>query len=146
MGWLFRPWTHSFSWYSAKFRPAYVSVIIDNHILPFVYDNDGGTDTFVLQEDNCGTHRAKSVATYLANEEIKRMKWPAQSPDLNTIENVRGLMKEYLRKLTIYPKNPMHLFQILSFIWNSLPDSYFRNLVTSMPKRISLVKKQREVR
>ena len=62
-------------------------VMIDNHILPFVYDVHGGTNTFILQEDNCGPHRAKSIATYLANEDITRMEWAPQSPDLNPIEN-----------------------------------------------------------
>ena len=44
-------------------------VIIDNHILPFVYNTHDGTASFILQEDNCGPHRAKSIAIYLANEE-----------------------------------------------------------------------------
>ena len=63
-------------------------VVIDNYILPFFYDIHGGTDKFVLKEDNCGAHVAKSIATYLENEYIARMNWPAQSPDLNPIENV----------------------------------------------------------
>ena len=37
------------------------SVIIDNRILPFIYDIRGGPGTFILQEDNCGPHRAKSI-------------------------------------------------------------------------------------
>ena len=43
-------------------------VIIENHILPFVYDIHGGTESFVLQKDNCGQHRAKSTAKFLGNE------------------------------------------------------------------------------
>lgn len=118
-------------------------VIIDNHILPFAYDVHGGTESFVLQEDNCGPHRAKSIATYLANEEVSRMKWPAQSPDLNCIENVWGLLKSQLRKRKVYPNTPLQLFHILSNLWNSLPDSYFCNLVASMPRRIEMVRKNR---
>ena len=55
--------------------------IIDNHILPFVYNVHSGPDSFVLQEDNCGPHREKSIADYLANKEITRMKWHPQGPD-----------------------------------------------------------------
>ena len=65
-------------------------VIIHNHILRFVYDVHGGTNTFILQEDKCGPHRAKSIATYLANEDITRMEWAPQAQDLNPIENVWG--------------------------------------------------------
>ena len=63
-------------------------VIVDNHILPIIYDVYGGINTFILQKDNSGPHRAKSIATYSANEEVARMKWPTQSLDLNPIENV----------------------------------------------------------
>ena len=115
-------------------------VIIDNHILPFMYEVHGGPASFALQEDNCEPHRAKSVATYLANEEATRMKWPAQSPDLNPIENVWGLMKMHLRKRTVQPSYPMNLLHILNQIWNSLLDSYFSNLFASMSNRVRSVR------
>ena len=89
-------------------------VIIGIHILPFMYDTHDRPATFVLQEDNCGPHRAKNFATYLQNEEVNRMKWPAQSPDLNPIENVWAFMKSKLRKRYVHPKNPIELFAILS--------------------------------
>ncbi len=63
-------------------------VMINNLILPFMYDTRDGPATFVRQEDDCGLHSAKSIATYLQNEEVIRMKWNAQSLDLNPIENV----------------------------------------------------------
>ncbi len=49
-------------------------VIIDKHILPFMYDTHNGLGSFVLQEDNCEPHRAKCIAAYLHNEEVSRMK------------------------------------------------------------------------
>ncbi len=45
-------------------------VIIENHILPFMYDTHGGLGSVVLQEDSCGSHRAKFIATYLQNGEV----------------------------------------------------------------------------
>ena len=114
--------------------------IIDTHIIPFMNEKHNGPTSFILQEDNCGPHRARSVATYLQNKEVTRMVWPSQSPDLNFIENVWGLMKTHLRKRSIHPRNPTELFQILSDLWNSLPDSYFQSLVASMPNRVKMVK------
>ncbi len=87
-------------------------VIIDNHILPFMYDAHSALGSFLLQEYNCGPHRAKFVVTYLQNEEVSRMNWPAQSPDLNPIENVCGLIKSGVRKRDVHPRNPTHLFSI----------------------------------
>ena len=126
-----------------KFDQHTYRVILENHILPFAHNiHDGPTD-FVLQEDNCGPHRAESIATYLANKEITRMTWLAQSPDLNPIENIWGLMKSRLRKRSVFPSSPMHMFHVLCHIWNTLPDSYFHSLVYSMLKCARTVREQR---
>ena len=52
-------------------------------------------------------------------------------------------MKPQLRKKPEYPSNPMELFSILSKIWYNMPDSYFHNLVASMPSRVKMVKENR---
>ena len=85
-------------------------ILIDNHILPFVNDLHGGTDRFVLQEDNCGPHRALSIDTCLENIELKQMQWHARSPDLSPIENIWGLLKGRLRNRHEHPSSPMQLF------------------------------------
>ena len=81
-----------------------------------------GPVSFTLLEDNFGPHHARSVTTYLQNKEVTRMVWPSQSPELNCIENVSGFMKTHLHKRSIHPRNPIELFQVLSDLWNSLPD------------------------
>ena len=116
--------------------------IIDNYILPFVYNVRGGPASSVLQDDNCGPHRANSIADYLANEEISRMEWPPQSLDCNCIENVWGLFKQRLRKRNVHPRNSMHLFTILFTMWNELPQSYLQILIASMPKCVRAVRLQ----
>lgn len=49
-------------------------VIIDNHILPFMYDLHNGPKGWILQEKNCGSSRSKSAAKYLQNKEVTLMK------------------------------------------------------------------------
>ncbi|GBN91314.1 hypothetical protein AVEN_1250-1 [Araneus ventricosus] len=44
-----------------------------------------GTDA-IFMDDNARPHKARLVRSYLENETIPHMVWPARPPDLNTIE------------------------------------------------------------
>ena len=124
------------------------SVIISNHAEPFIYDIHNCTTDFILVQDNCGPHRAKRIIAYFEKEDVTCMPWPSQSPDLNPIENIWGLMRSCFRKRSTYPKSPIHLFSILSEMWNSLPESLFKTLVQSMTSRLEsvLVRKGRSIK
>ncbi|GFX31956.1 transposable element Tc1 transposase [Trichonephila clavipes] len=43
---------------------------------------------FLFMDDNARPHRANLVDEFLESEDIKRIPWPANSPDLNPIENL----------------------------------------------------------
>ncbi|GBL80570.1 Transposable element Tcb2 transposase [Araneus ventricosus] len=43
---------------------------------------------FILMDDNARPHRALLVDEFLESEDIRRMDWPARSPDRNHIEHV----------------------------------------------------------
>ena len=47
----------------------------------------------VIMQDNTPCHTAKSVKTFLSEEDGTVMEWPAQSPNMNPIENVSNEMK-----------------------------------------------------
>ena len=67
--------------------------------------------------------------------------WPAQSPDLNPIEN----LWDYLdRKLDVLPTTTLsQLWDTLSDLWENIPTEIIENLVSSMPQRIEAVIKAR---
>ena len=48
----------------------------------------------VLMLDNALCHTMKSVKTFLSEEDVTVMEWPAQSPDMNPIENFWKLQNE----------------------------------------------------
>ena len=114
--------------------------ILDSELVPFISKHYGNTDSVVFQQDNCGPHKAKSVSSFLYEKGIEVMCWPAQSPDLNPIENAWAYLKRRLRQHRPYPRNVAELFDVMQHEWQLIPDSYFIKLVESMPTRATLVK------
>ncbi len=111
--------------------------IIDTTLILFVEEI---MVEFILQKNKCGLHRANSIALWLSYKKINPMEWSAQSADLNPIENVCGVLKQKLRKLRKFPKNEVEVFEIVSKLWNNLPDAYFQKLHVSMSIRVQKFK------
>jgi transposase len=92
---------------------------------------------WIFQQDNDPKHTAASVRNYMQNMGFKILRWPAQSPDLNPIEN---LWSE-LDRLTKHrkPQTEEQLYKMLIDGWNQLSLAYLHKLVDSMPRRIEAV-------
>ncbi len=58
---------------------------------------------FIFQQDLAPAHTAKSTKTWLNDHGVGVLDWPANSPDLNPIENLWGIVKRKMRNKR--PKN-----------------------------------------
>ena len=56
---------------------------------------------YLFMDDNAPVHRAHTVDNYKDQNEVTSMEWPAQSPDLNIIENIWLYMKRELQKSAV---------------------------------------------
>ncbi|UYV83818.1 hypothetical protein LAZ67_X000291 [Cordylochernes scorpioides] len=71
----------------------------------------------ILMEDNTRPHRARLVNEYLQSENIRRMDWPARSPDLNPIEHVWDALGRRIRARHPSPRTLVELRTALLEEW-----------------------------
>ena len=55
-------------------------------------------EPFVFMQDRAPCHSARSVKSYLEEENIPLLPWPGNSPDLNPIRNIWELVKREVAK------------------------------------------------
>ncbi len=68
---------------------------------------------------------------------LPKVDWPANSPDLNPIENLWGIIKRKMRNKR--PKNADELKATVKETWASIPPQQCHKPITSMSRRIEAV-------
>merc|ERR1712055_421926 len=92
--------------------------------------------------DGAPCHTAKSVKQWLGDCEVDYIKdWPGNSPDLNPIENMRGLMKRKL--LEVDTSKVPRLIAAIRALWANFPQDHLRLYASSLPKRMEDVIKRK---
>ncbi|KAG1364710.1 hypothetical protein G6F61_013724 [Rhizopus arrhizus] len=87
--------------------------------------------------DNDPKHTSKLVKKYLEQQSYNILEWPAQSPDLNPIENMWSLLKRRLNDYETAPKGMNELYERVTKVWYDLmkPEEC-QKVIETMPKRI----------
>ena len=101
----------------------------------------GLPDGWILQQDNATCHTSRVVKQWLQDEGITSMEWPAQSPDLNPIENLWDYVKSKVQQQN--PTNVKELWNAVKTTWLNFPMNNITNLINSVPRRCKAVIKAR---
>ena len=91
-----------------------------------------------FQQDNDPKHCAHFTRNYFSAHNVNWWRTPAESPDLNPIENVWGSMKEYLCN-THKPKGLEGLKKGIREFWNTLTPSVCTNYINHIHRVMPVV-------
>ena len=91
----------------------------------------------IFMQDNAPCHAAKSVKIFLYEEDVTVMEWPAQSPHMNSIDNVRKLLNEKVNENN--PRNVKELWTNLKGEWEKIFVDECKTLICSCSKRCQTV-------
>ena len=91
----------------------------------------------VFMQDNTPCYTAKSVKTFLSEEDVTAMEWPAQSPGMNPIENIWKLLNERAKEKN--SRNIKELWTNLKGEWEKIPIDECKTSIHSCSKRCQAV-------
>ena len=109
--------------------------ILGHFMLPSADKLYGDAD-FIFQQDLAPAHTTKSTKTWFNDRGITVLDWPANSPDLNPIENLWGIAKRKMRDMRL---NTEELKAAIEASWPSITPQQCHRLMASMPRCIEAV-------
>lgn len=91
----------------------------------------------VIMQDGASLHTAKATRDLFLSKELDVMKWPAQSPDLNPIENIWSLLKHRIG--LHFPRDREAVIRAARLEWSRLTVSDTSRACQSMRQRCQAV-------
>ncbi len=114
-----------FSWHTLVLVPiehclnatAYLSIVAD-HVQPFMTTVYTSSDAY-FQQDNAPCHKAQIITDWFLehDNEFTLLKWPPQSPDLNSIEHLWNVVEREIPIMDVQPTNLQQLRNAIMSIW-----------------------------
>ncbi len=96
-----------------------------------------GDADLIFQQDLAPAHSAKATSTWFKDHGIPVLNWPANSPDLNPIENIWDIVKRKMRYAR--PNDAEELKATIRATWALITPEQCHRLNDSMPRRIAAV-------
>ena len=118
-----------------KFSDIY---IIDNNFW-LVIARHFPDDNYTFMDDNAPIHRARTVHQHMGNNNIYHTEWPAQSLDINPIENVWLKLKRDIESQAVNIHSPNDSLAAVRHSWENIQPAYVQDLYATIPARLKEV-------
>ncbi len=129
-------WCWSTVFLKSTVNAAIYHEILEHFMLPSADKLYGDVD-FIFQKDLTPAHTAKGTKSCFNDYGVTVLDWPANSSDLNPIENIWGIVKRKMRDTR--PNNADDLKAAIKTTWGSITPEQCHRLIDSMPRRIDAV-------
>ena len=113
--------------------------ILLKHFLPLVAERQRRRKATILQDDNAPVHRASVVTSWKNNHCLESLEWPAQSLNLNPIENLWMVLEKATSKRCPPPKTISDLQAVIREELGKIPLEIVQTLIESMQRSVKQV-------
>ena len=122
----------------------YCDQILDKELFDFWLTSMEELGDVIVMEDGAPYHRGAASVRRRQYEEDGLLSWgpgiwPANSPDLNPLENLWHILRNNVRKRSPQPMKKSELIEALKEEWARLDMNKINGLIRSMPKRLQAV-------
>jgi transposase len=92
----------------------------EEELIPWYFFQEGD---YIFQDDNAPCYASNKTKSWKKDNLIEILPWPAQSPDLNPIENLWNELETRIRKRKPMPKNKNDFFAALKEEWYKIDNN-----------------------
>ena len=97
--------------------------------------------SYDIYAGQCALSHCESCKDYYGSKRIETLPWPAQSPDMNPIENLWAIVKKRRQKKYGFPKTKTELIDQIFDIWENIETKLVEKLADSANTRVNAVLK-----
>lgn len=109
--------------------------VLENALVPFLNEQD--SNQWIFQQDNARIHVSRETKAWFALKGIEVMNWPAYSPEINPIENLWGILSQWVYANNNQFSTVPELIRAIRMKWTKIEPQIVQNLILSIEKRIS---------
>jgi hypothetical protein len=117
--------------------------ILEEHLYGTIQKYNLDASEVIFQHDNAPIHSSNSMKQCFSRQYFGVLSWPAQSSDLNPIENLWAILEKRLNQYDAPPKGIFELWSRVEETFPSIIVDDCKRIIESMPKQIATVLKSK---